>query len=136
MFRPTARQHAFAVAAATLLSLTPASYSFGQGLKATPVAATSEGITATTNCKAWKPGELMASEKCEILKGEFLRAQGKALDTRGHTLDGQLATKQDNMACMLKVQPLVGAGTVTREMLVKFGRDRMCDLLNSVKPSG
>jgi hypothetical protein len=112
-----------------LLSLGSASYSFGQDIKATPVASTSEGITATTNCKAWKPGELMADEKCEILKGQFLRAQNK-------TLGNQLAREKDNAACMQQVKPLVEQGKVTREMLVKFGQDRMCDLLNSARPSG
>lgn len=112
-----------------MLSLGSASYSFGQDIKATPVASTSEGITATTNCKAWKPGELMADEKCEILKGQFLRAQNK-------TLGNQLAREKDNAACMQQVKPLVEQGKVTREMLVKFGQDRMCDLLNSARPSG
>ena len=64
-------------AAASLLGLTvPA---FGQDTKATPVAAIPNGITATTDCKAWKPGELMASEKCEIQKGELIRAQNACI---------------------------------------------------------
>lgn len=64
--------------AAAAIAFAPA-VSFGQDIKATPVAATSGGITATTDCKTWKPGVLMGSEKCEILKGELIKSQNACI---------------------------------------------------------
>jgi hypothetical protein len=79
--------------AAAAIALAP-SLSFGQDLKPMPVATTSDGITATTNCKEWKPGELMASEQCEILKGQFLKTQGKALDAANSQLTDDLGCRR------------------------------------------
>jgi hypothetical protein len=106
---------AFATVGSLLVGVVP---SFGQDLKPRLVASTSDGITATTKCKEWKPGALMASEKCEILKGGVL--------------DEVLAAEKENLACMAKVRPFVAQGKVTRETLTKFGPDRMCDLLKTL----
>jgi hypothetical protein len=84
--------------AAAAIAFAP-SQSFGQDLKPMPVANTSDGITAETNCKEWHPGELMGSEKCEILKGEFLKAQSRALDAQLKALGGTRAQLTDDLGC-------------------------------------
>jgi hypothetical protein len=108
--------------AAAAIAFAP-SLSFGQDLKPMPVASTSDGITATTNCKEWQPGELMASEKCEIIKGEFLRAQGKALSSQG----SQVATQNGCIEAIVrfkKAEPdqfaSLGLGTITRDNACKL----------------
>lgn len=82
------------------------SLSFGQDLKPMPVASSSDGITATTNCKEWHPGELMSDEKCEILKGQFLRSQGKALDA----VNSQLT---DDLGCRRLIVSAAKLGKIT-----------------------
>ena len=129
MFRPSIRQKAFAVAAVAALALAP-TYSFGQDIKPTSVASSSEGITATTNCKEWQPGVLMASEKCEILKGEFLKAQGNALDAQGKSLDAQGKQLGAQNACIQELVKFKNAapdqfrsmafGTITRDNACTF----------------
>lgn len=64
--------------AAAAIAFAP-SLSFGQDLKPMPVATTSDGITAETNCKDWHPGELMSDEKCEILKGRLIKSQNACI---------------------------------------------------------
>jgi hypothetical protein len=111
---------AFATVGSLLVGAVP---SFGQDLKPMPVASTSGAITATTNCKEWNPGELMASEKCEIIKGEFLRAQGKALSSRG----SQITTQNGCIEAIVgfkKAEPdqfaSLGLGTITRDNACKL----------------
>jgi hypothetical protein len=90
--------------AAAAIALAP-SLSFGQDLKPMPVATTSDGITAETNCKDWHPGELMASHKCEILKGELIKSQNACI--------AQLVKfKKDEPARFVEL----GFGNVTRDI--------------------
>jgi hypothetical protein len=108
--------------AAAAIAFAP-SLSFGQDLKPTPVASTSEGVTATTKCNEWHPGELMSDEKCEIIKGEFLKAQGKALSSQG----SQIATQNGCIEAIVrfkKAEPdqyaSLGLGTITRDNACKL----------------
>jgi hypothetical protein len=108
--------------AAAAIAFAP-TLSFGQDLKATPVASSSDGITTTTDCDKWKPGVLMSDEKCEIIKGEFLRAQGKALSSQSN----QIATQNGCIEAIVrfkKAEPdqfaSLGLGTITRDNACKL----------------
>lgn len=98
--------------AAAAIAFAP-SLSFGQDLKPMPVASSSNGITATTNCNEWHPGELMSDEKCEILKGEFLKAQGKALDAQLKALGGTSAQLTDDLGCRRLIISAAKLGKIT-----------------------
>ena len=79
LYRPSSSKKAsrgFALATAAVIALSPMGANAQQ---ATPVAATTNGITATTDCKAWRPTELMSDEKCEILKGDLIRTQNACI---------------------------------------------------------
>jgi hypothetical protein len=78
--------------AAAAIAFAP-SLSFGQDLKPIP-ASSKDGITATTDCDKWKPGVLMSDEKCEILKGQFLKSQGRALDAANSQLTDDLGCRR------------------------------------------
>jgi hypothetical protein len=84
--------------------------SYGQGLKPM-LGPSSDGITETTNCKDWKPGELMASEKCEILKGRLLKVQGNGLATQNGCIDELVKYKRAEPDAFKSL----GFGTITRD---------------------
>ena len=120
LYRPSiskksSRFVAFAAAASLLAATAP---SFGQDIKATPVGTNTDDVTLNTVCRDYKPGELLASTKCEILKGGLL--------------DDALAQKEKNLACLRKVKTFFDDGKVSRDDVVKYGKDRACELLKTL----
>jgi hypothetical protein len=125
MARHSSLFHKSAIALTTAAALF-ASPGFAQQLQPTPVASQSNQVDANTNCHdRITRSDIFGDAKCEIQKGKVLDAQGRAVDT-------QLSNEKDNLACMQRIKPFVATGKVTREMLIKFGQDRMCDLLKTL----
>jgi hypothetical protein len=98
---------AFATVGSLLVGVVP---SFGQGLKPM-LGSSNDGITATTNCDDWKPGELMSDEKCEILKGQILKTQGNVLATQNGCIDELVKFKRAEPDTFKSL----GFGAITRD---------------------
>jgi len=75
-------------------------------------------VTATTDCKTYRPGEGGQSAVCEVLKGKALDAQIDALDAK--------------IACAKKVKEAFDIGKVTRETVKAYGKERICELANTL----
>lgn len=94
LYRPSiskksSRFVAFAAAASLLAAAAP---SYGQDIKPTPVASTSQPITTTTNCRDFVTSkEIFGDAKCEVIRGELLDAQSKALDAQNTMAERELA---------------------------------------------
>jgi len=59
-----------------------------------------QGVTINTDCQTFRPNEIGWKAKCEIIKGELLRREGRALDVdiaklkaEGRSLDQELACR-------------------------------------------
>jgi hypothetical protein len=117
-FRRTVRAGAAALSLAIAVNFTATTSISAQQLQATPIASQPNQVDVNTNCHDFRPGVLMADTKCEIMKGQ--------------ALDDALAKKDDNLACLRRVKSLFDDGKISRESVLKFGKDRACDLLKTL----
>lgn len=82
-------------------------------------------VTIDTDCRTYKPGELMADTKCRIEKG-------KLLDTQLMKEQQELKQSQQNIVCLRKIKIFLDAGKVSREKILEYGKDRACALAKTL----
>jgi hypothetical protein len=83
LFRPSTktkfRNAAIGAGLVTLAAVSSFPANAQQAVHPTPINATTDQVTLTTDCNKWRPNELGSDIKCEKLKGQLLDAQAKML---------------------------------------------------------
>ena len=127
----TLRPRLFAAAAAALLAVSPVAMSTASAQQVHADAAPTSTAAPAEKCER-KGDEIGTRARCAVdalIKSEEAL---KRSQEQGKALDATLAAKEKNLVCMRKVKELFDAGKIDRETIMKYGKDRACEIVNTL----
>ena len=103
-------------------------------------------ITADTDCKKFKfsrAEDAADTAVCEYFRGQVLQRDIKATDRDIRALDADIQKADADIACMaiIRAERIKKGTLVTRDIILRYGKDRMCELvrdynLSQLTPQG